>query len=99
MYGGIPISETMEEYNQEILGNFDLSLIFSKKNDHYYEFIKEIENKESLSKFINVSDNKIIKLIERWWDKYQVPLKLLEQETNELENEFKNSLKKIYGEN
>ena len=99
MYGGIPISETMEEYNQEILGNFDLSLIFSKKNDHYYEFIKEIENKESLSKFINVSDNKIIKLIERWWDKYQVPLKLLEQETNELENEFKNYLKKIYGEN
>ena len=88
----------MEEYNQEILEGFDLNLIFSKKNKNYYKFKDEINSKSSLPKFINVSENKIITLIERWWDKYHIPLKKIEKETEELESEFKKCIEKIYNE-
>ncbi|KAB8036231.1 type I restriction-modification system subunit M [Silvanigrella paludirubra] len=85
LFGGIPKREVYDGYNQEILNNMNLKLIFEEKDEEYFIFKSEIDCKEKIREFINDDiDFKTLALIERWWDKYKLSLRDLEKE---IENE------------
>ena len=42
--GGIPVSEVEEEYIQEALQGMDVSGVFDRKDEDYYEFKSEIKS-------------------------------------------------------
>ena len=72
--GGIPVSETEEEYIQETLQGMDVSCVFVRKDSEYYSFKLEIESKEQIRDFLDSDEQPVISQFERWWDKYRVPL-------------------------
>ena len=56
--GGIPVSEIEDVYIQETLQGMDVSCVFNKRDDKYYEFKPEIETKEKIREFLkNRSQN------------------------------------------
>jgi type I restriction enzyme M protein len=85
---GIPISEINDEYNLEVLEDFNLKIVLEKKNDNYYQFKKEIKTKSELGKLIKINNYKIYDLINNWWDKYRFSIK-------EIDENIKNIEKKI----
>lgn len=96
LHGGIPVREVEDEYIQEeILDGFDVSLVFNRRDDDYYEFKPEIESKESIREFVGLDDQKVIAQIERWWDKYKVSLKELDAEVEEAESVMKGYLQEL----
>jgi len=72
--GGVPISEINDDYIQETLMGFDVSCVFNKRDENYYDFKPEIESKEQLPDFATDASNEIIAQLERWWDKYKTSL-------------------------
>ena len=79
LHGGVPVREVESEYIQEeILADFDVSAVFDKRDEDYYNFKAEITNKEAIRDFVGDADSKVTSLVisqlERWWDKYQVSL-------------------------
>ncbi|MBN8646749.1 MAG: type I restriction-modification system subunit M [Caulobacterales bacterium] len=72
--GGVPISEINDDYIQETLMGFDVSCVFNKRDENYYDFKPEIESKEQLRDFATDASNEIIAQLERWWDKYKTSL-------------------------
>ena len=56
----------------------DVSCVFNKRDDKYYEFKPEIETKEKIREFLNTDEQSVISQFERWWDKYKVSLKELD---------------------
>jgi len=96
LHGGIPVREVEDEYIQEeILDGFDVSVVFNRRDDDYYEFKPEIESKESIREFVGLDDQKVIAQIERWWDKYKVSLKELDAEVDEAESVMKGYLQEL----
>ena len=93
--GLIPIAEVEEEYIQETLQGMDVSCIFNKKDNKYYEFKSEIETKENIREHLNGADQSVITQFERWWDKYKVSLKEIDLQVKESENEMKKYLKEL----
>jgi type I restriction enzyme M protein len=85
LHGGIPVREVEDEYIQETLNGFDVSVVFNRKDSDYYEFKPEIESKESIRDVIGTNDQKIITQFERWWDKYKVSLRELDAQVIEAE--------------
>ncbi|MGO1191710.1 type I restriction-modification system subunit M [Vibrio casei] len=112
LHGGVPVREVEEDYiREEILGDFDVSLVFDIKNDvksmantdeRYYAFKPQIESKEALREFIlehaptdTEVDSKVITQLERWWDKYQVSLHELDQQVQDAEQVMQGYLKEL----
>lgn len=112
LHGGVPVREVEEDYiREEILGDFDVSLVFDIKNDvknmantdeRYYAFKPQIESKEALREFIlqhatadTDVDSKVITQLERWWDKYQVSLHELDQQVQDAEQVMQGYLKEL----
>ncbi|MGO2498749.1 type I restriction-modification system subunit M [Vibrio litoralis] len=112
LHGGVPVREVEEDYiREEILGDFDVSLVFDIKNDvksmantdeRYYAFKPQIESKEALREFIlqnaptdSEVDSKVITQLERWWDKYQVSLHDLDQQVQDAEQVMQGYLKEL----
>lgn len=112
LHGGVPVREVEEDYiREEILGDFDVSLVFDIKNDvksmantdeRYYAFKPQIESKETLREFILQHaptdaevDSKVITQLERWWDKYQVSLHELDQQVQDAEQVMQGYLKEL----
>ena len=93
--GGIPISEVENEYIQETLNGMDVQCIFNKINENYYEFKTEIKTKEQIKEFLKPHDSKIIIQFEKWWVKYQTPLKKLNVEVKKADDEINDALKEI----
>jgi len=93
--GGIPISETEEEYIQEALKGMDVSCVLVRKDSEYYEFKSEIESKEQIRKFLNTDENEVIEQFERWWDKYRVSLHELNTEVKQSEEVMWGYLKEL----
>lgn len=93
--GGIPIDEVEDEYIQEILNKTDISIIFDKKDNEFFEFKSVIKSKNDIRKLLGESDEKTILQFERWWDKYKDSLTDLEKENKEYENDMMNNLKKL----
>ena len=112
LHGGVPVREVEEDYiREEILGDFDVSLVFDIKNDvksmantdeRYYAFKPQIESKEALREFIlqhapadTEVDSKVITQLERWWDKYQVSLHELAQQVQDADQVMQGYLKEL----
>jgi type I restriction enzyme M protein len=56
--GGIPVREVESEYiREEILEGFDVSAVFVKRDDDYYEFKPEIDSKEAIREVVGDVDD------------------------------------------
>ena len=93
--GGIPVSEVEEEYIQETLQGMDVSCVFDRKDDDYYEFKSEIETKEQIREFLGIEEQAVISQFERWWDKYRVSLHELDAEVKKSEDVMWGYLKEL----
>lgn len=81
LHGGVPVREVEDEYIQEeILQGFDVSSVFTLKSESYYQFRTDISAKEQIREYATDATPAIISQLERWWDKYQVSLKALDDE-------------------
>ncbi len=92
LHGGVPVREVEDEYiREEILGDFDVSTVFTRRDNDYYDF--KIDTKEAIRE---VTDNqKVITQLERWWDKYKVSLHELDKQVEEAEAVMKGYLKEL----
>lgn len=96
LHGGIPVREVEDEYIQEeMLDGFDVSVVFSRRDDNYYIFKPEIETKESIREVIGTDDANVISQLERWFDKYKVSLKELDAHVDEAEGVMKGYLEEL----
>lgn len=96
LHGGIPVREVEDEYIQEeMLNGFDVSVVFNRKDDDYYEFKPEIESKESIREVAVTDDANVISQLERWWDKYKISLHELNSQVDESEAVMQGYLKEL----
>lgn len=96
LYGGIPVREVEAEYIQEaILKGFDVSTVFVKKDDDYFEFNPDIKSREQIREFAATEDTEVITQLERWWDKYKVSLKELDFQAADSEKVMGEYLKEL----
>ena len=49
----------------------DVSCIFVRRDNNYYDFKPEIENKNQIKDYLGTQEKSIINQFERWWDKYE----------------------------
>ena len=100
LHGGVPVREVHDAYIQEeILNGFDVSVIFNKRNDDYYDFKTEIGAKEQLRTLVEGSAGdsgaSVINQLERWWDKYHVSLHQLDEQVITAESVMKGYLAEL----
>ena len=95
LHGGIPIREVEDEYIQETLESMDVSSVFDKKDNEYYEFKAEIESKEQIRDLLENEDEKVVRQFEHWWDKYRVSLHEQEKRVKASEKTMKDYLKEL----
>lgn len=96
LHGGIPAREVHDDYIQEeILDGFDVSVIFNKRDDNYYDFKPEIGAKEELRILVDDANASAIKQLERWWDKYHVSLHQLDEQVSTAESVMKGYLAEL----
>ena len=93
--GGIPIIEIENEYIKEILNGMDLSCIFNKKDKNYYEFKSEIKTKNQIKEFLKTKNQKIISIIENFWDIYKLSMKEVEKDLIKSEENLQLFLKEV----
>lgn len=96
LHGGVPVREVESEYIQEeILQGFDVSSVFTLKSEGYYQFRTDISAKERIREFATDATSAIISQLERWWDKYHVSLKQLDDEVATAESVMQGYLKEL----
>ena len=95
LHGGIPIREVEDDYIQETLQGMDVSGVFVRRDNEYYEFKPEIESKEQIREFLNTDEQLVISQFERWWDKYRVSLHELDAEVKQSEEVMRGYLKEL----
>lgn len=93
LHGGIPVREVESEYiREEILEDFDVTTVFVKRDEDYYDFKPEIDTKVAIRETVGDVDAKVINQLERWWDKYRVSLKELDTQVAVAEGVMKGYL-------
>lgn len=95
LHGGIPKYEVENDYIQETLNGFDVTVVFDDRGDGYYLFKPSIESKEMIRDIVGTDDPGIILLFEKWWDKYKVSLRELDQQVVEAEAVMKGYLQEL----
>ena len=80
LHGGIPVYEVEDAYMQEILNGFDVGAVFVDQGDGYYAFKPSVVKREMIREVCGSDDPAVIAQLERWWDKYRVSLRELDQE-------------------
>lgn len=96
LHGGIPVREVESEYiREEILRDFDVSTVFVKRNNDYFDFKPEIDSKEKIRELAGDADAAVIQQLERWWDKYRISLKELDEQVAEAERVMKGYLQEL----
>jgi type I restriction enzyme M protein len=90
--GGIPVTEIEDIYIQETLDGMDVSCVFVRRDNEYYDFKPEIETKEQIRDHLGDADQSVITQFERWWDKYRVSLHEIDVQVKQSEEEFVTSL-------
>ncbi len=95
LFGGVPISEVEADYIQETLQDFDVSCVFNRRDDSYYDFKPEIELKDDLRDSLKTDNQKIVAQFERWWGKYKVSLNELDAEVDSAESLMKGYLEEL----
>jgi type I restriction enzyme M protein len=93
--GGIPVSEIEDDYIQEVLEGMDVSCVFVRRNNEYYDFKPEIETKEQIRDHLDGADQSVITQFERWWDKYRVSLNEIDEQVKQSEAVMRNHLKEL----
>ena len=93
--GGIPVKETQDEYIQEILSEFDVSVLLARKDGEYLKFHDEIKEKSQIRQSIGNASDAVIQVFERWWDKYGVSLAQIDAEIREAEDLMHGYLKEL----
>jgi type I restriction enzyme M protein len=93
--GGIPISEVEDEYIQWILQGADVSKVFVRRDNEYYDFKPEIETKEQIGDNLDGADQSVIIQFERWWDKYRVSLQEIDVLAKDSEEVMRGFLKEL----
>ncbi|TMN72559.1 type I restriction-modification system subunit M [Pseudoalteromonas sp. S1727] len=101
LHGGIPVREVESEYiREEILKDFDVLMVFDKRDENYFVFKPQITSKEQIRSFINENiggdvEAAVITQLERWWDKYQLSLHELDEQVTSAEVKMKSYLKEL----
>lgn len=93
--GGIPDSEVNDEYVQETLKGMDVSSVFVRRDNEYYDFKPEIETREQIRYHLGDVDQSVIIQFERWWDKYRVSLHKVDSQVKESEEVMWGYLKEL----
>ncbi len=93
--GGIPVTEVEDEYIQETLNGMDVSVVFTKKDDDYYEFNTSIETKDQIGEVLGDVDQAVVDQFERWWDKYRVSLREVDEQVRVSEERMWGFLKEL----
>jgi type I restriction enzyme M protein len=93
--GGIPVSEVEDDYIQETLNGMDVSCVFVRRDNEYYDFKPEIETKEQIREYLGDTDQSVITQFERWWDKYRVSLHDIDVQVKESEEVMWGYLKEL----
>lgn len=93
--GGIPVSEIEDIYIQETLDGMDVSCVFVRRDNEYYDFKPEIESKEQIRDHLGDADQSVITQFERWWDKYRVSLHEIDVQVKESEEVMWSYLKEL----
>ena len=93
--GGIPVSEVEDEYIQETLDGMDVSCVFVRRDNEYYDFKPEIETKEQIRDHLGDAEQSVITQFERWWDKYRVSLHEIDVQVKESEEVMWGYLKEL----
>jgi type I restriction enzyme M protein len=83
LHGGVPVREVEDDYIQETLQGMDVSCVFNRRDQDYYDWKTEIESKEQIRDFLRTDNQKVIAQFERWWDKYRVSLHELDAKVKE----------------
>lgn len=95
LHGGVPVREVEDDYIQETLQGMDVSCVFNRRDENYYDWKTEVESKEQIRDFLNTHDQKVIAQFERWWDKYRVSLHELDAKVKESEKQMYSYLKEL----
>ena len=95
MGGGVPVSEVENDYIQETLGGMDVSCVFVRRDDDYYDFKPEIETKKQIRDHIGTEEQSIINQFERWWDKYRESLHDIDTQVKQSEEVMRGYLKEL----
>lgn len=95
LHGGVPVREVEDEYIQETLQGMDVSCVFNRRDENYYDWKSEIESKEQIRDFLKTDDQQLIAQFERWWDKYRVSLHGLDAKVKESEKTMWSYLKEL----
>jgi type I restriction enzyme M protein len=93
--GGVPVSEVEDEYIQETLNGMDVSSVFVRRDNEYYDFKPEIETKEQIRDHLSDADQSVITRFERWWDKYRVSLHEIDVQVKQSEEVMWGYLKEL----
>ena len=95
LHGGVPVREVEDDYIQETLQGMNVSCVFNRRDENYYDWKTEIESKEQIRDFLKTDDQKVIAQFERWWDKYRVSLHELDAKVKESEKQMWSYLKEL----
>ena len=93
--GGIPVSEIEDIYIQETLDGMDVSCVFVRRDNEYYDFKPEIETKEQIRDHLGPVEQSVINQFERWWDKYRVSLHEIDTQVKKSEEVMLGYLKEL----
>ncbi|KGF94054.1 Type I restriction-modification system [Prochlorococcus marinus str. MIT 9123] len=93
--GGIPIREIEDEYIQEVLGGFDLSIVLVSKDEEYMKFKDEIIDKSQIRQLLGEVSDSVVEQVERCWDKYAISLAQINFEVRESEAKIHEFLKDL----
>lgn len=95
LHGGVPVREVENDYIQETLQGMDVSCIFNRRDENYYDWKSEIESKDQIRNFLKTDDQQVITQFEKWWDKYRVSLHELDAKVKESEQKMWSYLKEL----
>ncbi len=93
--GGIPVSEVEDEYIQETLLGMDVSCVFVRRDDEYFDFKAEIETKEQIKDHLSGAQPEVVAQFERWWDKYRLSLREIDEQAKESEEVMRGYLSEL----
>ena len=96
LHGGIPVWEVESDYiRDEILEGFDVTKVFVRRDEDYYDFKSEVDSKEAIREVAGDASASVISQLERWWDKYRVSSNELDAQAAEAARVLKGYLEEL----
>ena len=95
LHGGVPITETQDEYIQEVLAGFDISAVLVQQDAEYLKFRGGITDKSQIRQHLGNASDAVIQQVERWWEKYGTSLAQIDAEVKEAEEVMHGFLREL----